>query len=390
MPPGRNIREPSMPPSMERVKGEKLRTGWTTGACAAAAVKAAASALVSGEVQEEVEIRLPRKGEERRVRFPVERCEVGVASWAEAVVVKDAGDDPDVTDGAHLTARVSWRAEPGLELDRGEGVGLVTRPGLGLAVGGPAINDVPRRMISYSIQEVLDPGEHGVRVVISVPGGEEMAEKTTNARLGIVGGVSILGTTGIVRPFSTAAWRASVGQAVNVMGAQGLETLVLSTGGLTEKAAMRLLPDLDEVCFVEVGDFTGHALKGAVKNGLKRVFFVGMAGKLAKLAAGIMMTHWTRSKVDNDLLARITAEAGGDEELIQEVKGANTARHAYELWLGAELEKAPHLLCALAAENLSEFVEGKLEVHVIMVDFDTLDPVGASPGALERTTWSAA
>ncbi len=295
-----------------------------------------------------------------------------------------------MTDDAHLTARVSWRAEPGLELDRGEGVGLVTRPGLGLAVGGPAINDVPRRMISYSIEEVLDPAERGVRVIISVPGGEEMAEKTTNARLGIVGGISILGTTGIVRPFSTAAWRASVGQAVNVMGAQGLETLVLSTGGLTEKAAMRLLPDLDEVCFVEVGDFTGHALKGAVKNKLKRVFFIGMAGKLAKLAAGIMMTHWTRSKVDNDLLARITAEAGGSGELIEEVKGANTARHAYELWRAAELEKAPHLLCTLAAENLSEFVEGKLEVYVIMVDFDTLDPVGASPGALERTTWSAA
>jgi cobalt-precorrin-5B (C1)-methyltransferase len=247
---------------MERVKGEKLRTGWTTGACAAAAAKAAASALKSGKVQEEVEIRLPRKGQERRVRFPVERCEVGGASWAEAVVVKDAGDDPDVTDGAHLTARISWRDEPGLELDRGEGVGLITRPGLGLAVGGPAINDVPRRMISYSIEEVLDPGEHGVRVVISVPGGEEMAEKTTNARLGIVGGVSILGTTGIVRPFSTAAWRASVGQAVNVMGAQGLETLVLSTGGLTEKAAMRLLPDLDEVCFVEVGDSPAMPSRG--------------------------------------------------------------------------------------------------------------------------------
>ncbi|CAN5346076.1 cobalt-precorrin-5B (C(1))-methyltransferase [soil metagenome] len=389
MPPGRNIREPSMPPSMEKVKGEKLRTGWTTGTCAAAAAKAAARALASGEAQEEVEIRLPRKGEERRVRFPVERCEVGEGgAWAEAVVVKDAGDDPDVTDRAHLTARVSWREEPGLELDRGEGVGRVTRPGLGLAVGGPAINDVPRRMISYSIGEVLDPEERGVRVVISVPGGEEMAEKTTNARLGIVGGVSILGTTGIVRPFSTAAWRASVGQAVNVMGAQGYETFVLSTGGLTEKAAMRLLPDLEELCFIEVGDFTGHALKGAVKNGLERVFFVGMVGKLAKLAAGIMMTHWTRSKVDNDLLARITTEAGGGEELIKEVKGANTARHAYELWRAAGLEKAPHLLCKLAAENLSEFAEGKLEVYVIMVDFDTLDPVGASPGALERTAWS--
>jgi cobalt-precorrin-5B (C1)-methyltransferase len=388
MPPGRKIREPSMPPSMRRVKGEKLKTGWTTGSCAAAAAKAAAKALLSGEVQSEVEIKLPRKGEEQRVRFAVERCEVGEAC-AEAVVIKDAGDDPDVTHRARLTARVSWRAEPGIELDRGEGVGLVTKPGLGLPVGGPAINDVPRRMLSYSVEEVLNPEVRGVRVVISVPGGEKMAEKTTNARLGIVGGISILGTTGIVRPFSTASWRASVGQAVNVMGAQGHDTFVLSTGGLTEKAAMRLLPDLEEVCFIEVGDFTGHALKQAVKNGLERVFFVGMVGKLAKLAAGVMMTHWTRSKVDNDLLAGVTAKAGGSLELVEEVKEANTARHAYELWQDARLEKTPHLLCAWAAENLSEFAEGKLKVHVIMVDFDTLEPVGASPGALALTSWMA-
>jgi cobalt-precorrin-5B (C1)-methyltransferase len=390
-PPKRNVREPSMPPSMERAKDERLRPGWTTGSCAAAAAKAAAKALVTGEGQTSVEIKLPRKGEERRVGFPVERCEVaGNSSWAEAAVVKDAGDDPDVTDGAHVTARVSWKDEPGIELKQGQGVGVVTRPGLGLTVGGPAINDVPRRMISYSVEEILDPDERGVRVVVSVPGGEEMAEKTTNGRLGILGGISILGTTGIVRPFSTAAWRASVGQAINVMGAQGYETLVLSTGGLTEKAAMRLLPDLEEVCFVEVGDFTGHALKGAVQNGLSRVFFVGMTGKLAKLAAGIMMTHWTRSKVDNDLLAEVTVKAGGDESVIEEVKGANTARHAYELWRSAGLDEAPDILCTLAAENLAEYAGGGLELHAIMVDFDTLDPVGASPGALALTTWKAA
>jgi cobalt-precorrin-5B (C1)-methyltransferase len=307
--------------------------------------------------------------------------------WAEAVVVKDAGDDPDVTHGAHLTARVSWKEETGLELDRGEGVGVVTKPGLGLPVDGPAINEVPRRMISYSVKEVLDPDERGVRVVISVPGGEKMAEKTTNARLGIVGGISILGTTGIVRPFSTAAWAASVVQAINVMGAQGHSTFVLSTGGLTERAAMRLLPDLEEVCFIEVGDFTGQAIKQAVKNGLARCFFVGMAGKLAKLAAGVMMTHWTRSRVDNELLAGITRDAGGDARTIEEVKAANTARHVYELWRAAGLERAPHLLCGRVSENLRGYSGGELEVHAIMVDFDTLEPVGASPGALELTTW---
>lgn len=375
-----------MPPSMQRVRGKRLRTGWTTGTCAAAAAKAAARALLTGEAQERVDVRLPRKGEERRVEFAVERCELG-EGWAEAVVVKDAGDDPDVTDGAHLTARVSWRDEPGLVLERGEGVGVVTRPGLGLRVGAPAINPVPRKMISYSVAEVLDPEERGLLVEISVPGGEKMAEKTTNARLGILGGISILGTTGIVRPFSTAAWRASVGQAVDVMAAQGIKTFVLSTGGLTERAAMRLLPDLEEVCFIEVGDFTGYALKRAAKQGLRRGFFVGMAGKLAKLAAGVMMTHWTRSKVDNELLAGITRQAGGPPGLVEEVRGANTARHAYELWRAAGLERAPHILCTLAAESLTEFVEGRLEIHAIMVDFDTLEPAGASPGALELTAW---
>ena len=386
MPPSRKLHEPSMPPSMARARSEKLRTGWTTGTCAAAAAKAAARALLTGEPQDRVEVKLPKKGDERRISFEVERCEVG-GSWTEAVVVKDAGDDPDVTHGAHLTARVSWREEPGLELDRGEGVGAVTKAGLGLPVGGAAINEVPRRMISYSVEEVLDPRARGVRVVISVPGGEKMAEKTTNARLGIVGGISILGTTGIVRPFSTAAWAASVIQAINVMGAQGYETFVLSTGGLTEKAAMRLLPDLEEVCFIEVGDFTGQAIKQALKNGLERGFLVGMAGKLAKLAAGVMMTHWTRSKVDNELLVGITREAGGSPDLIKEVKEANTARHAYELWSAANLEHAPHLLCERVAENLREYAEGKLEIHTIMVDFETLEPVGASPGALELTTW---
>ena len=389
MPP-RNIHEPSMPPSMKKAKGEKLLPGWSTGTCAAAAAKAATKALLDGEAQERVEIKLPKKGEERRVGFEVERCDLDKeAGWAEAVIVKDAGDDPDVTHGAHLTVRVSWREEPGIELDRGKGVGLVTKPGLGLTVGGPAINEVPRRMILYSVEEIIDPDERGIRVVISVPNGEKMAEKTTNARLGIVGGISILGTTGIVRPFSTAAWAASVVQAVNVMGAQEIDTFVLSTGGLTEKAAMRLLPDLEEVCFIEVGDFTGQAVKQAVKNGLKRVFFVGMAGKLAKLAAGVMMTHWTRSKVDNELLASISKEAGGSPELLSAVKEANTARHAYELWRDAGLERAPHLLCERVSENLTAYAESELEVYAIMVDFDTLDPVGASRGALELTSWGS-
>src|SRR5919106_6984676 len=178
-------------------------------------------------------------------------------------------------------------------------------------------------MISHSVEEILNPDERGVRVFISVPGGKKRAEKTTNARLGIVGGISILGTTGIVRPFSTAAWAASVVQAIDVMGAQGHKTFVLSTGGLTERAAMRLLPDLEDVNFVEVGDFTGQALKKPAENSLERCFFVGMAGKISKIAPRGLMLPWTRSKVDNDLLAEITKKAGGSTALIERVENAN-------------------------------------------------------------------
>ena len=205
-----------------------------------------------------------------------------------------------------------------------------------------------------------------------------MARKTTNARLGIIGGISILGTTGIVRPFSTASWRASVEQAISVLAAQGEDTVVLCTGGRTEKGAMKLLPQLPEVCFVEVGDFTGAALRKAVEHGLARVVFVGMAGKLTKLAAGVLMTHYTRSKVSLTLLEDITLAAGGAQDLAERVAGANTARHAAELWdEAALLPAAGRELCARAARVLSRFSaelaaseqQATPEISVIMVDF---------------------
>ncbi|MET7966578.1 cobalt-precorrin-5B (C(1))-methyltransferase [Micromonospora sp. NPDC005305] len=360
------LREPDLPRTA-KVRPTALRTGWTTGACATAATKAALTALVTGEPQRQVEIGLPAG---RRVTFAVARCDLDRARRAEAVVVKDAGDDPDVTHGAELTATVTWRDEPGLRLDGGPGVGTVTRPGLGLAVGGPAINETPRRMIGQAVAEVVDLGETGVRVVISVPRGEIMARKTTNRRLGILGGISILGTTGIVRPFSTASWRASVVQAVHVMAAQGERTVVLCTGGRTERAARALLPELPEVCFVEVGDFTGAAVTAAVGDGMTGVVFVGMAGKLAKLAAGILMTHYTRSKVDLSLLGAVTAEAGGDPDLVAAVTAANTGRHAYELWADAGLlGPAGDLLCRRVRHVLLRFAGHAVGVDVAMVDF---------------------
>jgi cobalt-precorrin-5B (C1)-methyltransferase len=355
------LREPDLPRTA-KVRPKALRTGWTTGSCASAAAKAAASLLATGVAPSWVEIGLPSG---RRVTFAVERCEL-VDGAARAVVVKDAGDDPDVTHGAHLTATVSWHAGNGVELAGGEGVGTVTKPGLGLEVGGPAINPVPRSMITQAVTEVV--GDRGVRVVISVPDGERMARKTTNRRLGILGGISILGTTGIVRPFSTASWLASVVQAVQVAAAQGERTVVLCTGGRTEKGAMTLLPELPEVCFIEVGDFTGAALRTAADRGIARVVFVGMVGKLTKLAAGVLMTHYTRSTVDTTLLGRITGALGGSADLVAAVDAANTARHAYELWESAGLLRTVgDELCRRVRDVLVRF--GGVPAEVAMVDF---------------------
>ncbi|MHB1740524.1 MAG: cobalt-precorrin-5B (C(1))-methyltransferase [Actinomycetes bacterium] len=380
------LREPDLPRTA-KVRPRALRTGWTTGTCASAAAKAAVLLLATGKAPDQVEVGLPGG---RRVKFTPHRAALLADGQAEAVVVKDAGDDPDVTHGAHLTATVSWQPQPGVLLERGEGVGVVTKPGLGLEVGGPAITSTPRRMITAAVTEALAAERRtgtGVRVVISVPDGERMARKTTNARLGILGGISILGTTGIVRPFSTASWRASVVQAISVMAAQGEDTVVLCTGGRTEAGAMSLLPGLAEVCFVEVGDFTGAALHRAVEVGLRRVVFVGMVGKLTKLASGVLMTHYTRSRVDVALLGRVTTAVGGDPALAGAVASANTARHAYELWQAAELlGEAGNELCRRVADVLTRFTEGAVSAEVAMVDFSGQHVVAASgtiaPGRL--------
>jgi cobalt-precorrin-5B (C1)-methyltransferase len=364
------LREPDLPRTAKVRKGP-LRSGWTTGTCSSAAAKAAALALRDQRAVTDVDVALPSG---QRVSFAVESCEF-TADKATAVVVKDAGDDPDVTHGAEMTATVSWAEE--LVLEGGVGVGVVTKPGLGLEVGGPAINPVPRAMISQAVQEVTD---RGLRVVISVPDGEKRAKKTTNARLGILGGISILGTTGIVRPFSTESWRASVVQAVQVMSAQGLDTLVLCTGGRTEKGAMDLLPSLPDTCFVEVGDFTGAALRKAVEMGIGHVVFVGMVGKLTKLAGGVLMTHYTRSKVPLDVLAAF------DEGTASLVAEANTARHAYEIWEQAGvLRAAGDQLCAQVKDVLQRFTEGAMDAEVAMVDFTGRRVVSAT-----RPEWVAA
>ncbi|MEM9203357.1 MAG: cobalt-precorrin-5B (C(1))-methyltransferase [Actinomycetota bacterium] len=368
--------EPELSPDVANAKG--LRTGWTTGTCASAAAKAATQWLVYGVAPDEVEVSLPN-GE--RVRFPTDDADP--AHPHRVAIIKDAGDDPDCTDGAHITALVEWADDAGSSRDSdskavpepvtlrgGDGVGRVTKSGLGLEVGGPAINAVPARMIRQAIAEVTD---RPVICTISVPGGEQMAAKTSNARLGIVGGISILGTTGVVKPFSTASYRASIVQQIDVAAAQATDVMVLATGSRTDDWAQRSWPDLPEVAFVEVGDFTGIALRRTAGVGIPAVRFVGMAGKIAKLAAGVMMTHFHRSKVDTDLLEQVAIETDAPADIVTAATETNTARHFAERCIDDGVTAPLERLCEMAVANCRSHAGGEIDVEVVMVDFDGIE-----------------
>ena len=339
-----------------------LREGWTTGTCSAAAAKAAALALVRGEAVPVVEVGLPRGD---RVCFAVERTALA-EGWAESVVVKDAGDDPDCTHGAHMTVRVSW--SDAFELTGGEGVGTVTLPGLGLEIETSAINPVPRRQITRAVKEAV--GERPVRVVVSVPGGEEMATHTTNDRLGILGGISILGTTGIVKPFSTASYRASIAQAVDVVKALGGDEVILATGNRSENAARRLYPDRLPAAYIEIGDFTGFTLRHAAKEAMSHAALVAMVGKLSKISRGIMQTYFKASRVEAEHLSELAAEAGAPPALVASARTAVSARHFFEMCEAAGHLGALELICRRAKQACESHVRGELPVDVVMVDFD--------------------
>jgi cobalt-precorrin-5B (C1)-methyltransferase len=347
------------------------RTGFTTGANSAAAAKAATLGLVTGVVPQQVECLLPNT---QRVMFNINDGRVD-GMQAHAVSIKDAGDDPDATHGAHLTADVRRIAGgSGITLKGGAGVGTVTKPGLGLEVGGAAINPVPRRNIIANVEEagapILAAGD-GLEVTISVPGGEKMALKTLNARLGILGGISILGTSGIVRPYSTAAFRASVVQAVQVAANQGQTSVVFTTGGRTEKCAMRQYPQLDESCFVQMGDFVKSAFQTALKHNMQHIIVGAMVGKLTKIAQGLSVTHAWKEEVDRDLLAKVAEEIGAPATLVEEIRAAETARFAAERLQELGLTVAFHrVLAQRALHTLRRLHPGPHKLTVLVIDFE--------------------
>ena len=327
-------------------KPTTLRSGYTTGACATAAMKGALYALIYQQYIPQVTIRLPI-GQE--VTFALHTCSYTTHEGYSSVI-KDAGDDPDVTHQAEICARVMWSESPGVHLTRGVGVGLVTKKGLPVPVGEPAINPVPRQMLTETVHNVLIEVPRlppGVTIEISVPHGEELAKKTLNPRLGIIGGISILGTTGIVVPYSMAAWEASVVQNIDVAVAQQCEHLVFTVGGRGERFAQRLFA-LSEIAFVQIADFFGLALRHAATAGVRRVTLASMIGKLAKFAAGNESAHSRESTQDFAFLGDLARRAGAEERLVQQVHGANTAQEVSELMVEAGLTTFHDLVCQTA------------------------------------------
>lgn len=350
---------------MTRRPEGSLRRGWTTGACATAASKAAYTALLTGAFPDPVTITLPR-GETPAFALATERLGGGEAT---AGVIKDAGDDPDVTHGALVEATVRPGAPgSGVVFRAGAGVGTVTKAGLPLPPGEPAINPVPRRMMTDAIAGVAHA--HGVspdaEVTVSVADGERLAAKTWNPRLGIVGGLSILGTTGIVVPYSCAAWIESIHRGIDVARAAGEGTVAGCTGSTSEAAAQALL-GLPAHAMIDMGDFAGGMLKYLRTHPVPRVVVGGGFAKIAKLAQGHLDLHSGRSQVDLGWLAGIAREAGADEETCGRIVAANTAAQALSIAGDARLPIADRVAAMAQATAIATAGPG-MEIGVLVYD----------------------
>jgi cobalt-precorrin-5B (C1)-methyltransferase len=348
-------------------KKPPLRRGWTTGACATAAARAAFTALAGGGAPPDpVEIGLPGG---QRVAFALAGFAHG-ADYAEAAVVKDAGDDPDVTHGALIRARVRRApAGAGVSFAAGEGVGLVTRPGLPLPPGEPAINPVPRAMMRQAIAEAA--AEIGVpadaSIEISVQNGEELARSTLNGRLGIIGGLSILGTTGIVVPFSCAAWIDTIHRGIDVARAAGLDHIAATTGS-TSEAAVRELHGLPEAALIEMGDFVGGLLKYLRSHPVARVTIGGGFAKLTKLAQGRLDLHSGRSSIDFADLASAGRDAGADEALAGAIAAANSALEALEIARARGVDLASPIAARAWRTAASALDRADIALEIVVVD----------------------
>lgn len=363
----------------------KLRCGFTTGTAAAAATKAALICILSGRAPQKVRVEL-LTGETLEIK--VQACRREDDHTAACTVIKDAGDDPDITHGAEIGARVTWHAggEAGeVEIRGGEGVGRVTKPGLETPPGRPAITSGPRKMIRRSVAEAMADcdGEGRVETEIFVPRGEELARHTLNARLGIVGGISILGTTGVVHPLSHASYVATIQAALSVARAAGLDRVVLTTGRRSERFAQQLWPRMPEEGFVQIGDYFAEAMAMAAQCRFAAVTLAVFFGKAVKMAQGIAHTHARSARMTLTALARWTGEITGDADLAGQVAAANTARQAFELLDGDHREVIARVGDEMV-KAAAGFCDHKAVVGAVIFGFDGVVRYDATQTAGER------
>ena len=349
-----------------------LKQGFTTGAAAAASVKAALLSLVTSPVPIAVDIAF-LTGEKKRI--PIKQILKISDTCCQASVIKDAGDDPDITHKAEIGAKVilSPAREFRVIIKGGKGVGRVTKPGLEVEVGEPAINSGPRQMIQNVVEEIRDqynlPGRE-VTIEVFVPKGELLAKKTLNARLGILGGISILGTTGIVKPLSHDAYIATIRSSISVATAKSIDTLVFTTGRRSERFAMGLFPDFFEEAFIQTGDFFKAGIDEALnKTFCQKIIYTVFFGKAVKMSLGFEHTHAAKSDLTLNTLAHWAREITGDERLFCDIKEANTARHAFS-YIFPDYPELLTFVGKKIQKNAGKFARGQIQIRLIILDFE--------------------
>lgn len=342
------------------IEGKKWRRGVTTGTCAAAAAKAAVYALVHQVKNPSVEVMTPQGVV---VKLPVGDCHI---DKHEAIcgIVKDAGDDPDITNGIMIYATVSWHDQDGIEIEGGRGVGRVTKPGLQVPVGGAAINPVPRSMIHRAVQECLPAGQ-GVKVTIHVPAGEDLAKRTLNPTLGIEGGISILGTTGIVEPMSEEAYKYSLVPQIEVALAAGFETLLFTPGKIGERMAGRY--GIPAQATILTSNFIGYMLSEASRIGVENIILFGHVGKLVKIAGGIFHTHSKIADGRMEIIAAYAAAMGASSGVVKELIDCVTTEAALPILEDAELMCVFHTLAARASQRAGQYIHNHARIGTVMV-----------------------
>ncbi len=362
---------------MSTLMKRRLRTGFTTGTAAAAASKAALRLIVEGKKPGRVQIRL-LTGD--NITIPIHMGNLEQEGRATCTVIKDAGDDPDVTHNAEIGATVMLLKSDSdkktdtpnqIYISGGEGVGRVTKPGLEVVPGEPAINPGPRKMITQAVNEVLT--EHGLKrsvsVEIFVPQGKKIAEKTLNARLGILSGISILGTTGIVQPMSHDAFIATIESALSVAAASGLKRAILTTGRRSERFAQILWPGLAEESFIQIGDFFKMSLESASKKGFEQITLAVFFGKAVKMAQGIPQTHAAKSKLTLNKLSEWALQVTCDRKFSQAILSANTARHAFDI-ICQHYPEVIFYVGKQIVQSAKLFAGKKVSIHSIIFDYN--------------------